>query len=131
MPDRCVSRRDFARQVALGTATLPLGASALLSGCGGPPEAPDHAPGAASEESKSSPPESESKAAAFLKEAILLVELIKQRYPDSRMTDQVLTEIGREVGINLLRARAVANVALDNADEPVFVFMPFRAAALR
>jgi|GEM_PF-1684189 len=57
----------------------------------------------------------------------LIVELIRQRYPDERLDDAALAAIRRDVAGQLQRSRALSNYPLQNGDRPAFVFAPFLA----
>jgi hypothetical protein len=57
----------------------------------------------------------------------LYLQVIRQLYPDDRLSGGVLAEVRDEIAGDLARSRALATVRLANADEPGFVFRAWRA----
>jgi len=67
-----------------------------------------------------------SEPAATSREADVLFELVRGRYGD-RLTPEQLESVRRGVAAIVEQAAALRAVRLDNADEPVQRFVPFRA----
>ncbi len=112
-----VNRREFARRVAAGTAVVGLagGESSANPQPTDPPAKPSDKP-ADKTEPEAPPP------------AALLLEVIRQRYPDKRLDDEkVLAAIYAELRSHLARSRRLSQSALDNSDEPGFVFSAYRS----
>ena len=105
-----VNRRDFARTIAAATAAT---AATSLE-----PASADDKPKKPSE--PKAPPEPPPPAA-------LLLETIRQRYPDKQLDDQeVLQGIYSELRGDLARSRRLSSFPLKNSDEPGFIFSAFR-----
>jgi hypothetical protein len=60
-----------------------------------------------------------------------LLAVIRGRYPDPRLSPEVLREIRRDVAGDVERSRALSNYVLHNSDEPAFVFAAYRGDAIR
>ena len=61
--------------------------------------------------------------------AALLLETIRQRYPDKRLDDQeVLQGIYSELRGDLARSRRLSSFPLKNSDEPGFIFSAFHTS---
>ena len=107
-----VNRRDFARTIAAATAAT---AATSLE-----PASADDKPSKPSKPSKpKDPPEPPPPAA-------LLLETIRQRYPDKQLDDQeVLQGIYSELRGDLARSRRLSGFPLKNSDEPGFIFSAF------
>lgn len=104
-----VNRRDFARTIAAATAAT---AATSLE-----PASADDKPKKPSE--PKAPPEPPPPAA-------LLLETIRQRYPDKQLDDQeVLQGIYSELRGDLARSRRLSGFPLKNSDEPGFIFSAF------
>jgi len=114
-----VNRRDFARTIAAATAATA--ATALES------NAADNDPKPSTK--KTSKPDSKSKPMADPPPpAVLLLETIRQRYPDKRLDGQdVLQGIYDELRGDLARSRRLSGFPLKNADEPGFLFAAVRS----
>ena len=118
MPD-WIDRREFARRLAIGAAAVPLGACAADAA-----DPPSAAPAVAQKPREPAElPEPKSPPAP----ADLYLQIIRGLYPDDRLTGRVLGEIRGDVAGDLARSRALSAVRLTNADEPGFVFKPWRA----
>ena len=105
-----VNRRDFARTIAVATAAT---AATSLE-----PASADDKPKQPSK--PKAPPEPPPPAA-------LLLETIRQRYPDKQLDDQeVLQGIYSELRGDLARSRRLSSFPLKNSDEPGFIFSAFR-----
>ena len=91
-----LSRREFAKGLAAATAVLPLGASAPV----------------VADEPKPDP---------LRMEAALWLELIRTRYPDPRLTSEVLTLVAGDVLGDIMHCRKVSSFPLKNSDAPSFV----------
>ena len=104
-----VNRRDFARTIAAATAAT---AATSLE-----PASADDKPKKPSK--PKAPPEPPPPAA-------LLLETIRQRYPDKQLDDQeVLQGIYSELRGDLARSRRLSSFPLKNSDEPGFIFSAF------
>jgi len=108
-----VNRRDFARTLAAATAATA--ATALET------HAQDKKPKKTGEKPGEKPqPEPPPPAA-------LLLETLRQRYPDARLDKQdVLQGIYNELRGDLARSRRLSSFPLENADEPGFLFAALR-----
>jgi hypothetical protein len=111
-----VNRRDFARTLAAATAataatTLQANADDKKPKQTDKPE-PKPEPKRATKPDPEPPPP-----------AALLLETIRQRYPDKRLEDQdVLQGIYTDLRSDLARSRRLSSFPLENADEPGFLF---------
>ena len=104
-----VNRRDFARTIAAATAAT---AATSLE-----PASADDKPKKPSK--PKAPPEPPPPAA-------LLLETIRQRYPDKQLDDQEdLQGIYSELRGDLARSRRLSSFPLKNSDEPGFIFSAF------
>ena len=104
-----VNRRDFDRTIAAATAAT---AATSLE-----PASADDKPKKPSK--PKAPPEPPPPAA-------LLLETIRQRYPDKQLDDQeVLQGIYSELRGDLARSRRLSGFPLKNSDEPGFIFSAF------
>ena len=108
-----VNRRDFARTLAAATAATA--ATALET------HAQDKKPKTTEEKPEEKPqPEPPPP-------AVLLLETIRQQYPDARLDKQdVLQGIYNELRGDLARSRRLSSFPLENADEPGFLFAALR-----
>ena len=107
-----VNRRDFARTIAVATAAT---AATSLE-----PASADDKPKKPSK--PKAPPEPPPPAA-------LLLETIRQRYPDKQLDDQeVLQGIYSELRGDLARSRRLSSFPLKNSDEPGFIFSAFHTS---
>ena len=104
-----VNRRDFARTIAAATAAT---AATSLE-----PASADDKPSKPKDPPEPPPP------------AALLLETIRQRYPDKRLDDQeVLQGIYSELRGDLSRSRRLSSFPLKNSDEPGFIFSAFHSS---
>ncbi|MBQ16948.1 MAG: hypothetical protein CMJ65_07470 [Planctomycetaceae bacterium] len=116
---RPVNRREFARRVAAGTAVVGL-AGSESSSAPRPTDKPK-TPGSKKPAKPAAEPEPPPPPA-------LLLEMIRQRYPDKRLDDdQILAAIYGELRSHLARSRRLSQSPLENSDEPGFVFSAFRS----
>ena len=114
MTDDSLDRRSFGKHV--------VAAGALASLARGP--SPKNA---AAEEKKKPKDDSRAEVKEMPKTpADLLLEVLKQRYPDERLDEATLKSIRRELSVGLLRSRLLSNYPLRNSDEPGFVFAAYR-----
>ncbi len=105
-----LSRREFAAQVASVTMTLPL---AVLPA----PAMATESPAAKSEKEPVD---------TLRTEAGLWLELIRTRYPDARLTPEVLQLVAGDVIGDILHCRRISSFPLKNADAPSFDFVTAR-----
>ena len=98
-----LSRREFAKGLAAATAVLPLNAAAQV---------------VADEPQKTPEP---SIPDPLRMEAALWLELIRTRYPDQRLTPEVLTLVAGDVLGDIMHCRRVSSFPLKNSDAPSFV----------
>ena len=99
-----LSRREFAKGLATTTATLSLAAVTTIT--------------VADEPTKPAEPE---KLEPIRAEAAVWLELIRTRYPDPRLTPEVLTLVAGDVLGDILHCRRVSAFTLKNSDTPAFV----------
>lgn len=97
-----ITRRKFASLVAAGTALT----------AAGPVQADDDKPAEAPK-----PPSP----------IDLLVDLVKQKYPDKRLDEAALEEVRSDFRHFLGRSKVLSSFPLKNGDEPGFVFSAWRA----
>ena len=110
-----VNRRDFARTIAAATAATAATALESTAADADPKKAPKP-------DSQPKPP------ADPPPPATLLLETLRQRYPDKRLDSQdVLQALYNELRDDLARSRRLSSFPLENADEPGFLFAAFRA----
>ena len=60
---------------------------------------------------------------------ILLTEVIRQRYPDERLTAGILNRIRGDLRTNFMRSRILGGFPLKNSDQPSFEFAAWRSDA--
>ncbi len=108
MPDPNLNRRQFGKHAA---------ASALLLGAasGSSAEADDHQPAIA----EPIPPQS-------IPVDLLLLEVVRQLFPERKLTRPILGEIRRDIRSDLRRSQAIREVPLNNANEPAALFAAYR-----
>ncbi len=99
-----LSRREFAKSLATATTVLPI-ATTASSVVADEPKKPADA-------IKTDP---------LRMEAALWLELIRTRYPDPRLTPEVLTLVAGDVLGDILHCRKISSFPLKNADAPSFV----------
>jgi hypothetical protein len=104
-----ISRRGFAKSVAAAAAGLPVTALTLAD----EPKAPTEPP---------KPDPLRIEMAAWL-------ESIRVRYPDTRMTPEVLTLIAGDVLGDIMHCRRVSSFPLKNSDAPAFAMTVWRSSA--
>ena len=121
-----VSRREFARTVALGTAGL----TALGTGTAANAVAGDEKPAGTDPPAK---PRSEAEAGSEERSVEgpraaedLLLEIVRQRYPHENLTEDVLEAIRRDLRGVVARGELLRRYPLKNSDEPAFVFSAYR-----
>ena len=102
-----ISRRGFAKSVAAAAAGLPVVAVTLAD----EPKSPIAPP-------KTDPLHVELGA---------WMESIRVRYPDSRMTPEVLTLIAGDVLGDIMHCRRISSFPLKNADAPAFAMTVWRS----
>jgi len=107
-----VNRRDFARTIAVATAATAATALETASANDDPKK-----PSKPKDQPEPPPP------------AALLLETIRQKYPDKRLDSQeVLQGIYSELRGDLARSRRLGSFPLKNSDEPGFIFSAYHAA---
>ena len=116
MSTESVNRRDFAKRVAVG-ATLPLAAT-LETASVAADQKPQQAEKPQPEKKPSAKPPSQ---------ADLLSEVVKQRYPDKRLDESVLSSIRNDLRSDIARSKVLSSYPLKNSDEPRFVFAAYRS----
>ncbi len=119
MPHSELNRRDFGKKAALTTA---LGSLSLFQPAG--VSRGEEAADAAAEKPEPAiaepiPPES-------IPVDLLLLEVVRQLYPDRKLTRPILEDIRRDIRHELRRAAAIKAVPLTNADEPAALFAAYR-----
>ncbi|MCX7419222.1 MAG: hypothetical protein NT013_06750 [Planctomycetia bacterium] len=98
-----ISRREFAKGLAAATTALPLVTTATM---------------VVSEEPKN-PLEPINRDSLRI-EATLWLELIRTRYPDPRLTPEVLSLVAGDVLGDIMHCRKVSAFPLKNSDAPSF-----------
>ena len=101
------SRRDFAQSLACG---LGLGVTAGVT----------HSPSVLAQEPDKDKPR-------LPTPTELVLTLLVQQYPSEHYTDEVLEGIAGDIRVDLARGRELSKFALQNSDEPAFVFAPYRS----
>ena len=105
MMSKDFDRREFARRLTLGAAAaMPVAGATAIVGA-------DH-----EEKDKKKPVEP----------AELLLELVKQKYPE-HLDEPRLALIRKDIDGILARSKALSGFPLDNSDEPAFVFSAYRS----
>ena len=105
-----VNRRDFARTIA--AATPATAATALETNAA---DAPQKTSQKSDDETTANP--------APPPPAVLVLEIIRQQYPDKRLDDQdVLQGIYNDIRGDIARSGRLSSFPLQNADEPGFLF---------
>ena len=99
-----LSRRDFAMSLATATTVLPMSTTAASVVADEPKKPADAI-----------------KPDPLRMEAALWLELIQTRYPDPRLTPEVLTLVAGDVLGDILHCRKISSFPLKNADAPSFV----------
>lgn len=117
MSNESLPRRDFGRALAAGTVGLAIrhGPRSETAAADERPLGPLRDPGP--EDAPFGPPPPH----------FLMVEFIRQRYPNEGLTDEVLQRIEADVRGNIARGEVLARVELTNADEPAHPFAAYRA----
>ncbi len=95
-----ISRRGFSKSVAAAAAGLPAAVVALADDPKSPTEVPKPDP--------------------LRVEMAAWMESIRVRYPDPRMTPEVLTLIAGDVLGDIMHCRRVSSFPLKNSDAPAF-----------
>ena len=121
MQDGLMDRRRFAQQLTVGTSGL---AATLVASRGIGAEIPpapklpeDPAPKPAPpDEAQTPPPE------------VLLLSYLVRTYPSEHFDEPALQGIFRDIRGDLARGQMLSEFPLKNADEPAFVFSPYRSA---
>ena len=102
-----ISRRGFAKSVAAAAAGLPVVAMSLAD----EPKSPTEPP----------------KPDSLRVEMGAWMESIRARYPDPRMTPEVLTLIAGDVLGDIMHCRRVSSFPLKNSDAPAFAMTVWRS----
>lgn len=112
------NRREFAKALVLGAATVPVAQPSRSAAAG---DRPQQKPVQAErpEASKQEKPEAS--------EADLVLAVVKHHYPDERLDEKVLDAIRGDIQGDLARSRVLSSFPLKNSDEPAFVFAAYRA----
>ncbi|MCA9070703.1 MAG: hypothetical protein KDA84_17355 [Planctomycetaceae bacterium] len=113
MTDRELSRRQFGKQAATTAVlgSLVIGGSDSKSIAN---SSEDPAPAIA----EPIPPQS-------IPIDLLLLEVVRQMYPDRKLTHDILREIRRDIRSDLRRAKAIRSVPLHNGNEPAGLFAAY------
>jgi len=114
--DRQVDRRQFAQQLAMG-AGLTVGATAIAVVGAEPPQPTPPAPKLPVE------PEGEAKTPPA---EVLLLSYLVRTYPSEHFEEATLAGVFRDIRGDVARGELLAQFPLTNADEPAFVFRPYR-----
>lgn len=120
--DDLVDRRQFAQRLVLGTG-LTVGATAIPALTAEPPlaEPPLTVPPApklpvdVGGDTPAPPPE------------ILLLSYLVRTYPSEHFDEPTVAGIFRDIRSDVARGQLLAQFPLTNADEPAFVFTPYRS----
>ena len=103
---KSMKRRDFAKAVAAGAVVVPLNEGGIA----------EKAEAQEKTESDESP----------RAEVDLLMELVKQRYSLDELTEEELDAIRGRLKGKLANSRQLGEFALENSQEPAFVYPVFR-----
>ena len=118
MPKTDLNRRQFARTLAAGAVSGAVVSTSSAAVTNKDAVAADK------------PPLREEKDAETT-QADHTLAIIRARYPDRRLTPDVLHEIKLDIEADQRRARVLRTVPLTNGDEPGFVFAAYRSDAIR
>lgn len=116
-----VSRREFAKQLTVGTATLAA-ASSLPGTAGGSDTKKDKGMEQSSDkkDSKKEPAQRQPT------QADLVLATILQRYPSENFNEEILGNMHRSIRGDIIRGSFLSRFPLKNSDEPGFVFAAYR-----
>lgn len=117
MPHEPLSRRDFTKGCTLG---VFLAGSPETSGQQDD-DSNQKTPAAKAEKPPTAEDETDDD------ETELLTRIIRQRYPNEHLTEEVMAAIRRELAVDRYRGRQLSAFPLGNADEPAFLFAAYRA----
>lgn len=115
--DDLVDRRQFAQRLVLGTG-LTVGATAIPALTAEPPLAVPPAPKLPVDvggDTPAPPPE------------ILLLSYLVRTCPSEHFDEPTVAGIFRDIRSDVARGQLLAQFPLTNADEPAFVFTPYRS----
>jgi hypothetical protein len=113
-----ISRREFAARLSLGAAAIPLAAvpAAALASQAQAPKSSETPINAQPDPTEPKPPT----------QSELLLDVVRLRYADERLTDEVLEHIRGEIEADLFRSAVLHGYPLKNSDAPAFVFAAYR-----
>jgi hypothetical protein len=123
MSRKSINRREFTSELAAAAATASTASflAAAPSGLDAVADETNAKPAAEQErEPEPEPPKSQSD---------LLVEVVRQRYPDERLTPEILSKIRGDVQADQHRGKVLSDYPLKNSDEPAFIFAAYRGDA--
>src|SRR5437899_3095105 len=106
-----LSRRDFTKGLAAVAGTLPIMAATSSASHSAEPDKPTEA----------------ERSDSVRTELALWLELIRTRYPNERLTPEVMTLIAGDVLGDILHCRKVSSFPLQNSHAPAFVFRARRS----
>jgi hypothetical protein len=124
MHRQSLTRREFATRVTLGAAAVPLAVGPV--GALASDEAQNSAQSPEKQAKAAAEPTQKPAEAKPPTQAELLLDVVRLRYPDERLTDDVLEHIRGDIEADLFRAAAIANCPLRNSDAPAYVFSAYR-----
>lgn len=114
MSPESVNRREFAKRLAAGAAVAPLAGCLSQDAVAGKQQEPQQPEQPKPPADQQIPPER------------LLLEVVRKRYPDKRLTLDVLASIQNDIRGDLARSKVLSSFPLNNWDEPRFVFAAYR-----
>jgi hypothetical protein len=132
MSDPSLDRREFAGRLAAGVGALPwLAAGGTFAAAADPPPTaanpkPESKPAPDKDAAAKTPPPADVPGGAAV-ELRLQLDLIKTRYPDERLTDEILRQISEDVQADRHRAEVMNSYPLKYSDEPPPSFAAWRS----
>lgn len=132
MSEPSLDRREFAGRLAAGVGALPWLAAGgtLVAAADQQPTAtgpkPESKPAPDKDAAAKTPPPADAPGAAA-SEIRLQIDLIKTRYPDERLTDDVLRQVTEDVQADRHRAEVMNSYPLRFSDEPPPSFAAWRS----
>lgn len=115
MAEAPLTRREFAKHVAIGTATT-LAAEAALASNAPKPGRKDKAEEKEQAERDTDSPQVDAR-----------LKIIQQQYPDTRLTADILEHIRHDIHADVERSKVLSRFPLTNGDEPAFRFAAYRS----
>lgn len=125
MSVRPLNRREFARNLAVGAALLPLSAPTT---CDSAEQQQRSDKNSTSGRHKPDPKNNVQQVEKTERPspADLLLDIVRQRYPDERLSDEILARIRGDLEVDLFRSNMLSRYPLQNSDAPAFVFFAYR-----